>query len=100
VAEFPLAKIEAGKALPLQSGVNPAWTNAIAKFSSQVVKPLLGEKTQLTAEEWTTLSGKFAAYEGWLAAKAGTAVEKLGLVRLREILAGGSQAAIGALIAQ
>lgn len=100
VAEFPMAKIEAGKALPLQSSVNPAWTNAIAKFSSQVVNPLLGEKTQLTAEEWTTLSGKFAAYEGWLAAKAGTAVEKLGLVRLREILAGGSQAAIGALIAQ
>jgi hypothetical protein len=100
VAEFPLAKIEQGKALPLQSGLNPAWANAIAKFSSQVVKPLLGEKAQLTAEEWTTLCGKFAAYEGWLAAKAGTAVEKLGLVRLREILAGGSQAAIGELIAR
>ena len=100
VAGFPLAHIEAGRLLPLQSGLNPAWATAIATFAGQVVKPLLGEKVLLSAEEWAMICGKLAAYEGWVAAKAGAAVEKLGLARVQEILAGGSQKAIGELLAQ
>src|SRR5207245_1734862 len=34
VAGFPLARIEAGKPLPLREGVNPAWANVLAKFQS------------------------------------------------------------------
>ncbi len=100
VAGFPLAHIEAGRLLPLQSGLNPAWAAAIAMFADQVVKPLLGEKVLLSAEEWAMICGKLAAYEGWVAAKAGAAVEKLGLARVKEILAGGSQKAIGELLAK
>jgi hypothetical protein len=100
VAGFPLARIEANRLLPLQSGLNPAWTGAIAAFASQVVKPLLGEKVLLSAEEWATICGKFAGYEAWVAAKAGASVEKLGLARVKEILAGASQAAINELIAK
>jgi hypothetical protein len=43
---------------------------------------------------------KFASYETWLAAKAGATVEKLGLPRLRELLAGKTQESITGLIAR
>lgn len=100
VADFPLARIESGRLLPLQTGVNPAWAGPLSAFVGQVVKPLLGEKALLSLEEWSTLCAKFVPYEGWLAAKAGASVEKLGLPRVKEILAGTSQPAIGELITQ
>jgi len=101
VADFPLARAEAGKPLPLAGGVNPAWARAVATFRSLVVGPLLGDdKAALTPDEWETLKAKFAPYEAWLAAKAGEAVEKLGLPRVREILAGKGKDALDALIAQ
>jgi len=100
VAGFPLAHIRAGKPLSLTTGLNPAWADAIALLQAQAIKPLLGDKTELTEADWTTLAAKFAPYDGWLAGKAGAAVEKLGLPRVREILAGPSRAAIAALIAQ
>jgi hypothetical protein len=42
----------------------------------------------------------FAPYEAWVAAKAGSGVEKLGLHRVREILAGNSKEVLTGLIAQ
>ena len=100
VTGFPLARIEAGRALPLKDGVNPAWAGAIAALNAAVIKPLLGDKTSLTEAEWTTVSAKLGAYDAWAAGKAGAAVEKLGLKRLREILAGKSKDAISTLIAK
>ena len=100
VAGFPLAKIEAGKALPLNDGVNPAWAAALATFQSAAVKPLLGEKNSLTEADWNLLNAKLAAFENWSAGKVGATVEKIGLARVREILAGGAREKINALIAQ
>lgn len=88
VSGFPLAKVEAGKPLALKEGVNPAWAGALATLQSAVVKPLLGDKTSLTESEWTTIAGKVAAYETWVGSKSGASVEKLGLQRVRQILAG------------
>jgi hypothetical protein len=101
VAGFPLARIEPGRALPLREGLNPAWAGALATFHSAVVGPLLGkDKTSLTEAEWTQLKAKFAPHEAWAAGKAGTAVEKLGIQRVREILASKSKDALARLIAQ
>src|SRR5690606_10750705 len=52
IAALPLARIEPGKPLPLTAGINPAWEERIGKFRSAVVVPLLGERTELTLEEW------------------------------------------------
>src|SRR5438309_1918557 len=48
IAALPLAHIERGRPLPLKEGVNPAWTSALAKLQSDVVKPLIGDKSSLT----------------------------------------------------
>lgn len=101
VAGFPLAHIAAGRALPLLRGVNPAWADTLAALQATVVVPLFGAgKTELTAAEWAELNGRFAAYETWLGSKPGSAVEKLGLVRCKEILAGDLPARLAALLAQ
>ncbi|PWB51837.1 MAG: hypothetical protein C3F18_08830 [Nitrosomonadales bacterium] len=100
IAAFPLAQAGAVRALPLASGVNPAWAGKMAKFNAAVVKPLLGEKAALTEEEWSGIQGRFAAYQAWAGAKQDWAVEKMGLARIREILAGPFEAALNELIAK
>jgi hypothetical protein len=101
VSGFPLAHVEPGRALPLLDGVNPAWAERLAALHRQVVTPLFGpDKTGLTAAEWSVLTARFAAYEAWLEGKTGSTVEKLGVARLQQILAGNGRAALDALIAR
>ena len=98
IAALPLAQIAAGKALPLADGVNPAWAGALATLQSAAVKPLLGEKNSLTEADWSVLNAKIATFDAWSAGKVGASVEKLGLKRVREILASGAKEKINALI--
>ncbi len=101
VADFPLARIEANRSLPLKDGLNPAWAGAIATLYSAVVTPVLGStQTTLTEAEWIALNARFAAYETWLGGKAGSSVEKLGLARAKSILSGQGRAVLTALLAQ
>jgi hypothetical protein len=101
VAGFPLARIEAGRTLPLLEEVNPAWSSALATLHQAVVTPIYGaEKKVLTAAEWADLNARFSAYETWLGGKAGSAVEKLGLPRVKAILAGQGRAVLADLLAQ
>ena len=101
VAGFPLAAVEAARPLPLLEGVNPAWAAALATLHKAVVAPVLGAaKTSLTEADWIALNAKFAPYETWLGSKAGSAVEKLGLARIKEILAGKGRDALAALVAK
>ncbi|HVT73066.1 MAG TPA: hypothetical protein VHD61_08010 [Lacunisphaera sp.] len=101
IAGFPLARIEAGRPLPLLEGVNPAWAAALATLHAAVVTPVLGAaKTALTEAEWDALNAKFAAYETWLGGKAGSRVEQLGVKRLKEIDGGDGRAVLAALVAK
>src|ERR1035437_9284183 len=101
VAGFPLARIEAGRPLPLLETVNPAWAAAMATLHAAVIAPVLGAgKTSLIEAEWTALNAQFAAYETWLGGKAGSVVEKLGVDRARVVLAGKGRAALTSLLAQ
>ena len=98
VAALPLAKIEAGKPVPLDKGLSPAWTAPMAEFLAKVVQPLLGGKTSLDADEWEALCVMFAAHEAWQGNKKGAAVEVLGIKRVRAILAGGYRETLVALV--
>jgi hypothetical protein len=100
IAGFPLAQVAAGKPLPLKGPVNPAHAAALAALQTNAVKPLLGDKAELTEAEWIALQARLGAYECWHAAKAGAAVEKLGVKRVRQILASPARAALEALLAK
>jgi len=100
IADFPLAQVAPGKPLPLKGAVNPAHAGALAALQANAVKPLLGDKTELTEADWTTLLAKLGAYECWSAGKAGAAAEKLGLKRVREILGSKAKENVAALVAK
>jgi hypothetical protein len=59
---------------------------------------MFGDTVSVDAEQWMSLSSKFAAHEEWLNEKEGALVDALGVERVREILAGGGEALIAALI--
>ncbi len=98
IAGFPLAQVAPNKPLPLREGVNPAWTSALANLHTAAVKPLLGDKTALSESDWAALQARLAPYDNWLSSKPATAVEKLGIKRIREILAGSARQTIMELI--
>lgn len=101
VAGFPLAKIEAGSALPLSGAVNPAWSGALSKLSSAAVGPLLGvTRASITEVDWAAIQAKVAAFDAWTGSKPATPAEKLGLARLRELSASGVKDKIVELIKQ
>jgi hypothetical protein len=100
VAGFPLAQISPGKPLSLKDGLNPAWVPAIDRFKKLIVGTFLNGTDSLTEADWVSISERLAPYEAWLTAKAGTSVEKLGLKRVREILAGKSKENLTALVAK
>jgi hypothetical protein len=100
IAGFPLARVEAGRPLPLKEGINPAWADAVAKLCSDAVKPLLGEKSVLTEAEWGQLLAKLGPYECWSAGQTGGSVAKLGRERARQLLAGTAKDTLTRLIAE
>jgi len=101
VAGFPLARIEAGRPLPLKEGINPAWAAGMAALNAASIGPILGkDKSVLTEAEWLELKGRLLPFEAWNSAKPSGTVETLGLPRIRTILATQAQAEINKLIGQ
>ncbi|MFN0205216.1 MAG: hypothetical protein ACKVS6_02750 [Planctomycetota bacterium] len=100
LAAFPIAKIEADRPLALLRGVNPAWADAIKTLSVAVIQPLLGSGDSLSESGWMAICKKLDPYKSWQAGKAGAAVEKLGIERIREILAMNCKDTIVELIAR
>jgi hypothetical protein len=101
VRGFPLAHVEAGRPLPLRDGVNPAWSAELVALHEKAVVPVFGPgKNSLTADDWAALTSKVAAYETWLGGKVGSTVEKVGVARAKEILAGSGRAALSVLVAR
>lgn len=100
LTRLPLARIEADRPLPLLAGVNPAWAAQLKALADTTVTPLFGaSRTSLTPADWSTLSAKLAPYEAWQAEKPATKIESLGPDRIRQLVEGGLQAKLTALIA-
>ena len=100
IAGLPLAQVGATTPLPLTQGINPAWAGAIAALQTNAIAPLLGARTVLTETDWNALIGKLAAFDAWNAGKTGGSIEKIGLARAREILAGKAKETLTALVAK
>ncbi len=98
LAALPIARIEAGRPLPLAQGLNPAWASAVSALVTDAVAPAFGPRAALAADEWAELLARLAPHGVWQAAKKGAAVERLGIERVRNLLAGDVRARIEALI--
>ena len=100
VAAFPLARIEADRALPLCLGVNPAWSAALQVFRIHVLVPLLGEGDALTEDQWIDIKRRFATHAAWQARRRGEAVSPLGIARVKTLATEDIKQRITALIAR
>jgi hypothetical protein len=100
LAALPIARVESGRALPLAQGVNPAWAAAVSALAADAVAPAFGARTVLTVDDWAALVTRLAPYDGWQAGKKGAATERLGIDRVRALLAGGIREKLEALLAR
>lgn len=66
---LPLARITESAELALGEGLNPAWQSAMQALTAQVVIPLLGSRSYLTAAQWEQIKQEFAGYAAWLNGK-------------------------------
>lgn len=100
IAALPLARVEAGRPLPLGDGLNPAWSDAVAVLAEAAVAPLLGARQELAEADWQALLARLQPYADWQAARVETPLAELGLERLQALLAGDLPARLAALIAE
>mgnify|MGYP003405433398 CR=1 FL=1 len=90
IAAYPIARITGKPEIDLTAQVNPAWS---AQFDLIKTVALEG-KTVLTEADWAAVGAQFAAYTGWKAAKAGAAVEALGLDAVKKFIEQDKKAAL------
>ena len=101
VARLPLARIEAGRALPLIEGCNPAWAHRLAALAEAAVAPVLGGlRTALTEADWKAMKERLAAFEVWHASRPVTDLSALGDARVLSLARGDARARITALVAK
>ena len=96
IAAYPIARVTGKAEIDLSEPVNPAWA---AQF--ELVKSVaFADKKVLTEADWAAVGAAFAAYTAWKGAKAGAAVEALGLETVKKYLAEDKKAALLELVAQ
>jgi len=100
IATYPLARVNAEHKLPLGKEVNPAWAGAMAALKALVIDKEFKKAEYLTEEQWAGIMAKFNAYNTWMGAKAGAAVESLGYDTAKTILEENKKDALLDLIAQ
>ena len=97
IAAYPIVRVTGKAEIDLSAPVNPAWS-----VQFETLKSVAVEKSQktLTEADWAAIGAKFAAYTAWKGAKAGVAVEALGLETVKNMLAQNRKEALLAVVAQ
>src|SRR5665213_2523611 len=98
LSAFPLARIEAGRPLPLTAGLNPGFLAAVATLRRDTLEPILGERATLSEGDWLSVLDKFQAFLTWRGLQRGEAASGLGIERVRAILGSGAEARISQLL--
>ncbi len=98
VASFPLARVEAGRALPLETGVNPAWSSKLRELRRATVAPLLGDRGVLSESDFEELRRKLAPYRAHLAIEPKGPLDALSRERVLEIDTSGALQKVRALV--
>ncbi len=65
--------------------MNPAWSDKITALVELTVKPLLGARSELGADDWAALQDKLAAYGAWKASQPGEAAAPPELLAARDL---------------
>jgi hypothetical protein len=90
LAALPLAAVDPRGELPLDSGLNPYWQQAIAELHATVIEPLLGEIAAdgalvLPEAGWRRVVEILAPARRWLAERPGASLASLDDARIAEL---------------
>ena len=97
IAAYPLAGITGKAEIPVDAAINPAWS---AHFAS-LTKLAVSEGVAAVDEPlWNEIGAKLSPYITWKAAKAGAAVESLGLEAVNSFLSADRKQALLDLVAK
>ena len=97
IAAYPLAGITGKAEIPVDAAINPAWS---AQFAS-LTKLAVPEGVAAVDEPlWNEIGAKLSPYITWKAAKAGAAVESLGLEAVNSFLSADRKQALLDLVAK
>lgn len=97
IAAYPLAGITGKAEIPVDAAINPAWS---AQFAS-LTKLAVPEGVAAVDEPlWNEIGAKLAPYLAWKNAKAGAAVESLGLEAVNSFLSADRKQALLDLVAK
>lgn len=97
ISAYPLVRISGKAEIDLSEPVNPAWA---AYFETVKAVALPSGKKVLTEADWASIGAQFAPYTAWKAAKAGAAVEPLGLDTIKVLADKNRKEALLTLVAQ
>ena len=97
IAAYPLTHITGKSEIDVNAAINPAWDKNFSVIKSVAID---SSKGVITEEDWNAIGEKFAAYQAWKNAKAGAAVESLGLDAVKNFIAQDKKAALLDLVAQ
>ena len=97
IAAYPVARITGKAEIPVDAAINPAWS---AQFAS-LTKLAVPEGVAAVDEPlWNEIGAKLSPYITWKAAKAGAAVESLGLEAVNSFLSADRKQALLDLVAK
>ena len=96
IATYPIARVTGKAEIDLSEPVNPAWAAQFETLKSVAA----ADKKVLTEEDWAEIGARFSAYTAWKEAKAGAAVEALGLDAIKDFIAKDKKAVLLELVAQ
>ncbi len=97
IAAYPLARITGKSEIDLSCSINPAWA---AQFELVRSVAIDSDKKNITLDEWNAIGTKFTDYVAWKGAKAGAAVESLGLDAIKDFIAQDKKPALLELVAK
>lgn len=97
IASYPLARVVGKAEIDLGEPVNPAWA---AQFELVKAVALADGLKVITEADWSAIGAKFAAYSAWKGAKAGAAVESLGLDTVKALISQDKKAELLEIVAK
>lgn len=96
IAAYPLTHVSGKAEIDINAPINPAWD----KYFQTIKKTAIDGCSAITEEVWDAIAAKLAEYTAWKAAKAGVAVEGLGMDNIKAFIEQDSKADLLDLVAQ
>lgn len=100
IAVLPLSAVTDKGSLDLMQGINPAWSDIVARLRIDIIQPLLGDISVLNEDQWYKLKSAVEHYELWWNNRIDTPVNALGVSYLKQWHGEQAEAKLLALVDQ